>query len=746
VTYGQPYNDGTLHSPGVLKIIQRQITVTATSDTKIYDGTTSSGGTPTITAGSLATGDSPNFTQVFDSPHVDATKVRPSGTANDGNSGKNYAYTFNDAAGTITPRPTTTVTADPQSKIYGEPDPTLTYHVLNNPPASYPLVAGDSFTGALTRDAGSNVGTYPIRQGTLKLSGDYTLTFVEGIFTIDPRPVTVQADAKSKTYGDTDPQLTYQAVNNPPASYPLIAGDSFSGDLTRDAGEDAGTYAIRQGTLSLSTNYTLTFKDAKLTINQKTVTAAVRAASKVYDGTTAATITNCALEGVRRADLEFVNCSATSASFADANIGTGKVVTVTVVLGGSRAFNYKLASTTVLTSADIVAPPHATITDGPANNSTIQTNSTSFSFSGTGGISPLTFECSLDAGTFAPCTSPDTLTGLSNGQHTFAVRAVDAAGNVDPSKDSRTFWALAVSWSLKAPFQDPRTETGVEGAAAGLIGGKIYVSHGYRGGTDTKYLSIYDITTDTWTHGGDSAPDASMARAEMAGGVAGGKYYAIGGRTGPSDAVEQFNPATISWSTVASLSQARGGLGAASWNDKIYAVGGRSGGAFGQNTIYGTFEVYNPATNTWTTLAALPTPVSDIYATVGYNGKIYVFGGATGPNTVISTVQIYNIATNTWTTGAPMPTARAAAMAGVIGGQIAVFGGFVPDPAPAFEQGTNLKVTEFYNPLTNTWTTGPDMQQAVSEISQGVTYDGTQIFSIGTGIFGPSGSVVQVLK
>ena len=78
--------------------------------------------------------------------------------------------------------------------------------------------------------------------------------------------------------------------------------------------------------------------------------------------------------------------------------------------------------------------------------------------------------------------------------------------------------------------------------------------------------------------------------------------------------------------------------------------------------------------------------------------------------------------------------------------QIAVFGGFVPDPAPAFEEGTNLKVTEFYNPVTNTWTTGPDMLQPVSEISQGVTYDGMQIFSIGTGIFGPSGSVVQGLK
>ena len=47
-------------------ITPRAITVTAATSTKGYDGTTSSTATPTITGGSLATGDTAAFTETFD--------------------------------------------------------------------------------------------------------------------------------------------------------------------------------------------------------------------------------------------------------------------------------------------------------------------------------------------------------------------------------------------------------------------------------------------------------------------------------------------------------------------------------------------------------------------------------------------------------------------------------------------------------------------------------------------------------
>ncbi len=50
-----------------------------------------------------------------------------------------------------------------------------------------------------------------------------------------------------------------------------------------------------------------------------------------------------------------------------------------------------------------------------------------------------TFECRVDTAAFAPCTSPHTTAGLDEGEHAFEVRAIDEAGNVDPSPASNTF-------------------------------------------------------------------------------------------------------------------------------------------------------------------------------------------------------------------------------------------------------------------------------------------------------------------
>jgi acetolactate synthase regulatory subunit len=83
---------------------------------------------------------------------------------------------------------------------------------------------------------------------------------------------------------------------------------------------------------------------------------------------------------------------------------------------------------------DSVAP-QTMITQAPA--AVINTISTSVSFASSEAGS--TFECRLDGASFAPCVSPVQLTGLSEGAHTFEVRATDAAGNTDASPASVSF-------------------------------------------------------------------------------------------------------------------------------------------------------------------------------------------------------------------------------------------------------------------------------------------------------------------
>ncbi|HYK56711.1 MAG TPA: MBG domain-containing protein, partial [Flavisolibacter sp.] len=150
---------------------------------------------------------------------------------------------------------TVTVTADAKSKTYGDADPALTYTV------SPALVSGDAFTGALSRTAGENVGSYVIHQNTLSLNSNYVLNYTTANFTIGKKAVTVTADAKTKTYGTADPALTYTVA---PA---LVNGDALTGALSRAAGEDVGSYAINQGSLN-NNNYSISFVSSALTIGK----------------------------------------------------------------------------------------------------------------------------------------------------------------------------------------------------------------------------------------------------------------------------------------------------------------------------------------------------------------------------------------------------------------------------------------------------------------------------------------------
>ena len=240
------------------------ITVTADARSKVY-GASDPVLTYTVTSGALASGDSFSGALARVSGENVGTYAITQGTLS---AGSNYALTFVGANLTITARPIT-VTADAKSKTYGDADPALTYQVTAGS-----MVSGDSFSGALVRTAGENVGDYAINQGNLSAGSNYTLTFVGANLSITARPVTVTADAKTKVYGDDDPTLTYTGV--------LHGTDTFTGSLARAAGENVGDYAINQGTLTAGSNYTLTFVGANLTISKATLTVTADNKSRPY--------------------------------------------------------------------------------------------------------------------------------------------------------------------------------------------------------------------------------------------------------------------------------------------------------------------------------------------------------------------------------------------------------------------------------------------------------------------------------
>lgn len=95
-------------------------------------------------------------------------------------------------------------------------------------------------------------------------------------------------------------------------------------------------------------------------------------------------------------------------------------------------------SWTISTSGGDSTPPETTIDSGPTG--TMVSGTASFSFSCNEGS--CSYECKLDSSAWINCSSPQSYIGISDGSHTFSVRASDSASNVDATPPSRT-WVVS---------------------------------------------------------------------------------------------------------------------------------------------------------------------------------------------------------------------------------------------------------------------------------------------------------------
>jgi DNA-binding CsgD family transcriptional regulator/N-acetylneuraminic acid mutarotase len=124
------------------------------------------------------------------------------------------------------------------------------------------------------------------------------------------------------------------------------------------------------------------------------------------------------------------------------------------------------------------------------------------------------------------------------------------------------------------------------------------------------------------------------------------------------------------WSYTTPLSVARAGLAVATLDNQLYAIGGTVA-----DGVSPANERYDPAARKWESLAAKPTPTSDISAVV-IGGKIYVPGGRLANDDVTPVLEIFDPRLNRWEEGAPLPEGRSAYGLAAFEGKFYLFGGW----------------------------------------------------------------------
>ncbi len=272
-------------------------------------------------------------------------------------------------------------------------------------------------------------------------------------------------------------------------------------------------------------------------------------------------------------------------------------------------------------------------------------------------------------------------------------------------------------------------------------GDKFYLMGGRE---SAQTVDIYDYTSDSWESLVNSAPfEFNHFQAVEYQGL----IWVIGAfktNTFPSETVAEFvwafDPADQIWIQGPAIPAARrrGSGGLVVYNNKFYLVGGNDQGHSGGFVPW--FDEYDPATGTWTTLTDAPRARDHFHATL-IGDKLYAAGGRLSGGAggvfapTIAEVDVYDFTTSTWSTlpvDQNIPTPRGGAAAINFNDKLVVVGGEVQNQdVYGVITDDALKVTEEYDPATQSWSRLPDLNSE---------RHGTQAIVSGPGLFIIAGS------
>ncbi|MFC1717271.1 sigma-70 family RNA polymerase sigma factor [Candidatus Poribacteria bacterium] len=270
--------------------------------------------------------------------------------------------------------------------------------------------------------------------------------------------------------------------------------------------------------------------------------------------------------------------------------------------------------------------------------------------------------------------------------------------------------------------------TAIQGLCAAAVDGIVYAIGGTAASRELSTVEAYDPATDTWTTKADMPTTRTLSAIAVVDGiiyVIGGMFGETIQQNRTLSAVEAYDPATDEWIKKADMPTARFYSAACVVDGRIYVSGGLP--ICKSDICLPTVEVYDPATDTWTQASDMPWARFGHSASV-VAGKMYIVGGinkeiielcAAGEMeddeglALFSTVDVYDPATDTWTTAADLPTLRLRYdhAAAVVDGKIYAIGGrWGPEDvtlsmADEYDPGLpdNIAVTSPAGKLLTTW-------------------------------------------
>lgn len=251
---------------------------------------------------------------------------------------------------------------------------------------------------------------------------------------------------------------------------------------------------------------------------------------------------------------------------------------------------------------------------------------------------------------------------------------------------------VALAWHARADAPAPRQEV-----AAAAVRSRIWVVGGLdANGSASTRVDEYDPATDKWARG----PDLPVALHHLSAVVFGGDLVVLGGFQAsggdlygrPSDRV--FARRGDAWVELPHLLRPRGAAGAAVVGDRLVVAGGRDA-----TLLVGPTEVFDGTR--WEDRAPIPVPRDHLAAET--DGRyLYAIGGRLlSPGRTSDVFERYDPASDAWETLPAIPTARGGLGAALLGGRLVTAGG--EDATGVYPQ------TEAYDIAAGTWTSLTEM-------------------------------------